>query len=67
LFASQALAALQGREYVTPDDIKTMAIPVLAHRLIVRPEHRIKGVTNQMCVSEILQRIPIPIGAVARA
>lgn len=67
LFASQALAAVQGREYVTPDDIKTMAVPVLAHRLIVRPEHRIKGMTPQMCIAEILQRIPVPVGAGVRA
>lgn len=67
LFTSQALAAVQGREYVTPDDIKAMAVPVLAHRLIVRPEHRIKGMTPQMCIAEILQRIPVPVGAGVRA
>ncbi|HXG23477.1 MAG TPA: MoxR family ATPase [Chthonomonadales bacterium] len=66
LFTSQALAAVQGREYVTPDDIKAMAVPVLAHRLIVRPEHRIKGMTPQMCIAEILQRTPVPVGAGAR-
>jgi MoxR-like ATPase len=59
-FASQALAATRGRAYVTPDEIKAMAIPVLAHRVIVRPEHRIKGVTSQSCVQEILQRVAVP-------
>jgi MoxR-like ATPase len=64
LHASQALAALEGREYVTPDDIKAMAVSVLAHRVIIRPEFRIKGQTSQNVVSELLQRIPVPIGAV---
>ncbi|HSV75001.1 MAG TPA: MoxR family ATPase [Chthonomonadales bacterium] len=63
LHAVQALAALYGRPYVTPDDIKTMAPYVLAHRLIVRPEHRIKGTTADACVEQILQRIPVPVGA----
>jgi MoxR-like ATPase len=62
LYASQALAAVTGREYVTPDDIKAMAVPVLAHRIIVRPEQRIKGVTSQSILSELLQRIPVPVG-----
>jgi MoxR-like ATPase len=64
LHASQALAALEGREYVTPDDIKAMAVSVLAHRVIIRPEFRIKGQTSQNVVSELLQRLPVPVGAV---
>lgn len=62
LYASQALAAVTGRDYVTPDDIKAMAVPVLAHRMIVRPEQRIKGVTSQSILTELLQRTPIPVG-----
>jgi MoxR-like ATPase len=62
LYASQALAAVTGREYVTPDDIKAMAVPVLAHRIIVRPEQRIKGVTAQSILTELLQRTPVPVG-----
>jgi len=69
LYASQAMAAMTGRKdqdgnsYVTPDDIKTMALPILAHRIMVRPEYRIKGTTAETCLSEILQRIPVPVGA----
>lgn len=63
LYASQAIAAISGRSYVTPDDIKTMAVPVLAHRLMVRPEHRIKGTTGDSCLAETLQRLPVPVGA----
>lgn len=62
MYASQALAALSGREFVLPDDIKLMAAPVLAHRVIVRPEHRVKGLSAQAVIHEILQRIPVPIG-----
>ena len=66
MFASQGLAAVAGREYVTPDDIKQMAAPVLAHRVIIRPEQRIKGTNAQTCITEILQRTPVPVGAAAR-
>ena len=64
--ASQALAAIAGREYVLPDDIKALAVSVLAHRIIVRPEHRTRGTTAQACVNEILQRVPVPVAARAR-
>ncbi len=66
LYASQALAAIGGRAYVSPDEIKVMAVPVLAHRVLVRPEHRIKGLTPQGIVEEILQHTPVPVGAAAR-
>ena len=59
--ASQALASLAGRDYVLPDDIKALAAPVLAHRIIVRPEHRTRGVTAGSCINEILQRVPVPV------
>src|ERR1700722_1614406 len=50
LHACQARAALQGREAVIPDDVKALAAPVLAHRIIVRPEHRIRGLTAISCL-----------------
>lgn len=53
LLASRAYAALAGREFVTPDDIKTMAIPVLEHRLVLRPEFEIEG----LLVAEVIQRL----------
>lgn len=62
MYSSQALAAIKGRNNVLPDDIKAMAIPVLAHRMIVRPEHRIKGSNAQAIVTDILQRVPVPVG-----
>ena len=56
----QAWAALQGRDYVIPDDVKALAEPTLAHRLIVSPAARIKGITGQAVIAEILESIPVP-------
>jgi MoxR-like ATPase len=63
LHAGQSLAAVCGRDFVTPDDIKGMAVPVLAHRVIVRPEQRIKGVTAEQCVGEVLRSVAVPVSA----
>ena len=56
----QALAGLQGRDYVIPDDIKRLAEAVLAHRLIISPSARIKNVDAQAVVDELLQSVPVP-------
>jgi MoxR-like ATPase len=61
LHSSQALAALHGRSYVLPDDCKDLAIAVLAHRLILRPEARLRQVTGEQIVQELLDSIPIPV------
>ncbi len=58
--AAQSLAAVRGREYVLPDDIKTLAIPVLAHRLILKEEERLRGGTPEHFIEEILNRIEVP-------
>src|SRR3989440_4221199 len=60
LLASRACAALAGRDFVTPDDIKTMAVPVLEHRLILRPEFEIEGLTVSEVIQSILQQIAVP-------
>ena len=62
---TQALAFLRGRDYVLPDDVKDMADPVLAHRLILNASAKMKGVTASQVVSRILDAAPIP-GARAR-
>jgi MoxR-like ATPase len=59
--ASQAYAAIDGRGYVIPDDIKTLAVPVLAHRVNVDSGPRLRGVTAAGIVEEILDRIAVPI------
>lgn len=58
--AGQALAALRGRNYVLPDDIKYLAVPVLAHRLILKEEERLRGSTREGVVKEIMERVPVP-------
>jgi MoxR-like ATPase len=64
----QALAAMQGRDYVLPDDIKAVAEVVLAHRVMVNPAARLKQVTPKRVISDLLQRVPLPdAGNVMRA
>ncbi len=58
--ASQALAAMRGRGYVIPDDIKLLAKPTLAHRIIVTPAARVRAITSTNILEEILQSIPVP-------
>lgn len=58
--AAQALAAIQGDDFVLPDYVKQIAPTVLAHRLIVRPESRLRKVTGAAVVNEILNKIPVP-------
>jgi MoxR-like ATPase len=67
--AAQALAAISGRDYVIPDDVKHLAVPVLGHRLIVRSQASLREVDNDAIVREILTTVPIaePTEAGARA
>ena len=60
IMASRAYAAISGRDFVTPDDIKAMAQPVLEHRLILRPEFEIEGLTVSEVIQQILQQIAVP-------
>jgi len=60
IMASRACAAIAGRDFVTPDDIKAMAQPVLEHRLILRPEFEIEGLTVGEVIQQILQQIAVP-------
>jgi MoxR-like ATPase len=61
LYATQAWAALQARTHVTPDDVKRLAPMILSHRIIVRPEQRVRGVTSESCVQEALNRVAVPV------
>jgi MoxR-like ATPase len=58
--ASQAKAAIGGRNYVIPDDVKSLAVPVLSHRFIMKTEARMKGQSSEDLVQEILDVIPVP-------
>lgn len=57
---AQAMAAIDGRNYVIPDDVKSLATAVLAHRLILKPEYRLRKETPQSVVEEILQKTDAP-------
>jgi MoxR-like ATPase len=60
LLASRAHAAVQGRDFVVPDDVRALARPVLGHRLVLRPEHEIEGVTIGEVIEQILQQVAVP-------
>lgn len=60
LKASQSLAALRGSEFVTPEDVKDAARPVLRHRIILRPEALIDGLTADDFLNTVLERVPVP-------
>ena len=53
-------AALRGRDYVVPDDVKAVAVPALAHRLVLRPELWVQRVSAEDVVGEVLDRVPTP-------
>jgi len=56
----QAMAAIRGRKFVQPDDVKRVAAPVLTHRLILRPESRLRKVTAEHILSELIAEIAVP-------
>ncbi|WP_405296732.1 AAA family ATPase [Algibacter sp. Ld11] len=60
LKASKAFAAMNGRDFVTPEDIKQAAIPVLQHRVIVTPEREMEGVTSKQIIKQIIEAVEIP-------
>ena len=64
LKCAQAFAALQGRDYVLPEDIKTLVPLVLAHRLILKPEAELRGHTAQTILDDILEKTPLNLGSV---
>ena len=58
--AAQALALSEGREFVIPEDVREMAVPVIAHRMVAEPQARFAGVTTAGIVEEILTKVPLP-------
>ncbi|MCX8252073.1 MAG: AAA family ATPase, partial [Dehalococcoidia bacterium] len=59
--AAQAWAAIQGRRYVLPDDIKHVAVPVLAHRVMVSPQAGLRGRAGDNVIHELLETTEVPI------
>jgi len=60
LSASKAFAAIEGRDFVTPEDIKRATIPVLQHRVIVTPEREMEGLTSKQIIEQIIEAVEIP-------
>ena len=60
LKVSRARAAMAGRDFVTPDDVKTVAGPALAHRLILKPDPWIRGVRTATVLADVLAQVPVP-------
>jgi MoxR-like ATPase len=60
LAAARARAALRGAEWVSPDDVKAVARPVLRHRLVLRPEAELEGATPDDLVEELLETVEVP-------
>jgi MoxR-like ATPase len=62
----QARAAMHGRDFVLPDDVKVLAEQVLSHRMIVDPAARLRNISGDLIVQEILRSLPVPGGQVKR-
>lgn len=60
LFASKSLAFLEGRDYVIPDDVKKLAVHILAHRIVVKAEYEIDGVNGEIIVRDALEEVEVP-------
>jgi len=58
--AAQALALFDGLDFVTPDQVQELAVPVMAHRLVMHPQARFSGRTAVAVVQEVLKRVPVP-------
>jgi MoxR-like ATPase len=57
---AKAIAAINGRDFVSPDDIQSVCYPVLNHRIILSPEKEMEGVTAEHVIKEIIQNIEVP-------
>lgn len=60
LLCSKGLAAIRGRDFITPDDVKEMSLPVLRHRVLLRPEAEIEGLTPDQVIMGLFETVPVP-------
>lgn len=58
---SQALAAIRGRDFVLPDDVKELASPVLTHRIMINPQTRLRGATPEEVIMDVIEEVPVPV------
>ncbi|ASJ06369.1 AAA family ATPase [Thermococcus pacificus] len=61
LYAAKVRAYLENRGYVIPDDVKWLAVPVMAHRIVVKPEYEVEGIDGKTIVRDVLERIEVPV------
>jgi MoxR-like ATPase len=61
LHAAQALAAVRRTSFVVPDHVKDLAVPVLAHRIQVKPHSRVQGVDGLRVVEEVVRKVEVPV------
>ena len=59
--AGRACAAIDGRDYVIPDDVKNIALQIVSHRIVMKPEAKIRGITRMHIVRKILSEVPVPV------
>jgi len=60
LTSAKAIAAMRGRDFITPDDIREVAVPVLQHRVMLTPEREMEGLTTGEIIRQIIQQVEIP-------
>lgn len=60
LFVARGLAAMDGRDYLLPDDVKTAAVPVLRHRLVLKPEAELEGLDSDQAIEQVLASVEVP-------
>jgi MoxR-like ATPase len=60
MMAAKAIAAIEGRNFMIPDDVKSSALPILRHRMLLKPEADLEGITPDQVVTEVLAAIPVP-------
>jgi MoxR-like ATPase len=57
---SKAIAAMDGRDYIIPDDVKQSALPVLRHRIVLKPEADLEGMTPDQVLQDVLRAVEVP-------
>jgi MoxR-like ATPase len=58
---AQALALFDGQEFVNPEHVQEIAVPVMAHRLVLEPQAKFSGMTPRQVVEEIVKKVPVPV------
>ena len=58
---ARASAAIDGRDYVIPDDVKRVALDVVSHRIVLKPESKIRGITGEHIVRKVISEVPVPV------